>query len=72
MVPIESVSCILSLHGDFPIGAALGQLEIHTFSPISTVKLRSSSFEGPADPARQAEKCCVDSRLAAFSLTGTT
>lgn len=33
MVSIESVSYILSLHHDFPDGAAPGQLEIRAFSP---------------------------------------
>lgn len=56
MVSIESVSYILSLHDDFPVGAALGQLETHAFSSVSIVKSRSAAFEGPADPARQAEK----------------
>lgn len=65
MVSIESVSYILSLHHDFPDGAAPGQLEIRAFSPVSIVKL-SASFEGPADPARRIEKWCGDSRLAAF------
>lgn len=40
------------------------------WDPLSIVRLRSPSFDGPADPAWQAEKWCIDSRLAAFSFPG--
>lgn len=62
---MASVFRILSVPDAFAVGVALGQLEVCAFPHICMTKLSRASFEGPAKPALQAEKC-VDSRLAVF------